>query len=335
MLSVGSLSRVWRNARQAVLVWQVDLLTRCVAANLTLERCVQSDSLIFGAVFLMRLLFPIVIALLAALPIRADEPQYINDTQVRRSIEAQANKLVDAEETVPNAVLQGQLETVKAVDMDAPKPFELTQDGKDIYEIVADGVLVIARMYLCGKCDLVHANCASGFMISKDGLAVTNHHVMQNHDEMTVTFVAMTRDGKVFPIKEVLASDMKNDLALIRLEGEGFTPVPIAREAKVGDRVHAVTNPSGRFYTYSSGEISRFFIKPKRQGDKRGGAKRVTVTSNYGGGSSGGPIFNDKGQVVAVVSEAVVIPDKKIVHYDSVPYAAVLGLFELNKQVRE
>lgn len=280
----------------------------------------------------MRLLFLIVMALLVALPVRAGDPQYINDTQVRRSIEAQANKLVDAEKTVPNAVLQEQLDSVKAADMVAPKPFELTQDGKDIYDIVDDGVLVIARMYLCGKCDLVHANCASGFVVGKDGLAVTNHHVMQNHDEKTVTFVAMTRCGKVFPIKEVLASDMKNDLALIRLEGEGFTPVPIAREAQVGERVHAVTNPSGRFYTYSSGEISRFFIKPRRPGDKRGGSKRVTVTSNYGGGSSGGPIFNDKGQVVAVVSEAVVIADKKIVHYDSVPYSAVLGLFKPYQQ---
>jgi S1-C subfamily serine protease len=172
-------------------------------------------------------------------------------------------------------------------------------------------------------------------VVSEGGLGVTNHHVMENTDEKTITFVAMTRAGKVYPITKVLAGDKKNDLALIQLDGEGFMPVPIARNAEVGERVHAVTNPSGRFYTYSSGEISRFFVKPRRNNGERGGSKRVTVTCNYGGGSSGGPIFNDQGQVVAVVSEAAVVPDKKIVHYDSVPYSAILDLFGGEKQARE
>lgn len=284
----------------------------------------------------MRLfLFLVLLVTLSPMSLLAEQPEYIDDAQVKRSIETQANRLVDAEETVPNAQLQEQLNAKQSADIAPPKAFELTQDGKRLYDTVDDGVLIIARMYLCGKCDRVHANCASGFVVSKDGLAVTNHHVMENTDEKTITFVAMTRDGRVYPVKEVLAGNMKNDLALIQLDGNGLTPVPIARDAQVGERVHAVTNPSGRFFTYSSGEISRFFIKPKRQGDKRAGSKRVTVTCDYGGGSSGGPIFNDRGQVVAVVSEAAVVRDKKIVHYDSVPYAAILDLFKSEKQARE
>lgn len=214
------------------------------------------------------------------------------------------------------------------VNIVLPEVFELTNDGKDLYDKVDDGVLIIARLYLCGKCDDLHVSCASGFVVSKDGLAVTNYHVMDRADEKNVTYVAVTRDRKVYPLSKILAGDKKNDLALIQLNGEEFTPVPIARSAEVGERVHAVTHPSGRFYTYSSGEVSRFFVRPPRKSDAQSGAKRVTVTCSYGGGSSGGPIFNDKGQVVAVVSEADVTKNKKIVHYDSVPYSAILGLFE-------
>jgi len=281
----------------------------------------------------MRLVLTLLIALtFIASPALANQPEYINDQFLKRSIEAQANKLVDANKTTENKELQKQLNERKRSDIAAPRPGTLTRNGEDIYDKVDDGVLIIARMYLCGKCDKVHANCASGFVVSKDGLAVTNHHVMQNTDEKTITFVAMTRDKRVVPIVEVLAGDEKNDLSLVRLEGKDFSPVPIARKAEVGERVHAVTNPSGRFYTYSSGEISRFFVKPNRQGYKRSGSKCVTVTCNYGGGSSGGPIFNDLGQVVAVVSEAAVIPDKKIVHYDSVPYESILNLFKDEKK---
>lgn len=268
------------------------------------------------------LLATALIACAAALPGYADEPDYVNDKAVNQSIQAKGAALVEAEKTTANAELQQQLAERKRYDAAPPEPATLTEDGQDLYESVADGVIVIARLYLCGKCDKLHANNASGFVISADGLAVTNYHVMENDDEKTHTFVAVTRDGKVVPVVEVLAGNKNDDTALIRLGGEGFTPVPIARTAQIGERVHCVSHPAGRFYQYSSGEVSRFFLKPQRNN-----ARRVTVTSDYAGGSSGGPIFNDSGQVVAVVSEAVVVRDHKIVFYDSVPYASILDLF--------
>ena len=138
--------------------------------------------------------------------------------------------------------------------------------------------------------------------------------------------------GKVYPIVEVLASSDKHDLAVIRLDvgDDELSPLPIARSAEVGEDVHVVSHPKGRFYEYSRGHIGRFLISPRNQN-----TKRISVTSHYGGGSSGGPIFNDQGQVVAVVSEAEVVPDRKIVFYDSVPYSAILDLFKGDKQARE
>lgn len=271
----------------------------------------------------MRLLTVLLICLFPVVSsVSAEQPEYINDRMIKFTIETEAEKLAEAGKTIDNAELQKQLAERKQYDAKPPASFVSCKDGEDVYDTVDDGVLIISRMYLCGKCDRLHSNDASGFVISEDGLAVTNHHVIENKDDNTRTFVAMTRDGKVYPIIEVLAADEMNDTALIRLGGEGFTPVSIARDAEVGERVHSITNPQGRYYQYSSGQIARFFLKPQRRN-----AKRVSVTSDYGGGSSGGPIFNDRGQVVAMVSEAVVVTDKKIVFYDSIPYESILALF--------
>lgn len=279
-----------------------------------------------------RILLTACLIILCPAVLSADEPEYINDRQVRGSIEKQGQELAWAGKTVANADLQEKMKSDFTYDAAPPTAFELTEDGEDLYDTVDDGVLVISRLYLCDKCDKLHANSASGFVISKDGLAVTNHHVMENTDENTQTFVAMTRSGKVYPIVEVLAASDKHDLALIRLgvEDEELTPVPIARDAEVGEDVHVVSHPKSRFYEYSRGHIGRFLISPRNKN-----TKRISVTSHYGGGSSGGPIFNDKGQVVAVVSEAEIVPDRKIVFYDAVPYSAILGLFEPQKQARE
>jgi len=272
----------------------------------------------------MRLLLTFCFCLLVTGPALADEPEYINDRAIRRAIEQQARELAEAGQTVENTAIQERVKQDFTYKATPPAEFTLTQHGEDLYDTVDDGVLVIARLYLCGKCDKLHANSASGFVISQDGLAITNHHVIENDDENTQTFVAMTRSGKVYPIVEVLAASDKQDLALIKLGGEeDFTPLPIARTAEVGDDVHVVSHPKNRFYEYNRGHIGRFLLSPRNKN-----AKRISVTSVYGGGSSGGPIFNDRGQVVAVVSEAEVVRDGKIVFYDAVPYEAILGLFE-------
>ncbi|MEM6259936.1 MAG: serine protease [Planctomycetota bacterium] len=277
-------------------------------------------------------LFVLIIVLAPSQALAAEGPEYINDRAIRAHIERKGTDLVEAGKTVDNPILQERLKNDFTVNAAPPAEFTLTEDGKDLYDTVDDGVLVISRLYLCGKCDRLHPNNASGFVISKDGLAITNHHVMENDNELTNTFVAMARNGKVYPIVEVLAASDKHDLALVQLDvgDDELSPVPIARTAAVGEDVHVVSHPKGRFYEYSKGHIGRFLISPRNKN-----TPRISVTSHYGGGSSGGPIFNDKGQVVAVVSEAEIVPDRKIVFYDAVPYSAILDLFKPEKQARE
>lgn len=281
----------------------------------------------------MRWLVPVLVCLAVVVSgAHAQAPAYTDDQQIEASLLEQANKLHEQGRTVPNQTLQDQLAERKRYNAPAPAPRTLTPGDEGLFDAADDGVLIIAGCYLCGKCNQLHANHASGFVLSAEGLAVTNYHVVRSKDN--VTLVAMTRDMRVVPVTEVLAANESDDVALIQLGGKDFTPLPLARSAKVGERVHAITHPDGRFYHYARGEISRFFMA--RHGADRPAVRRIGVTSEYAKGSSGGPILNDAGQVVAMVcSTNSVYYNKKggqqlnlqMVFRDCVPYQSILDLF--------
>ncbi len=262
----------------------------------------------------------------------ADNEDYVDDQAIVASVEREATRHIDAGETTPNETLLRQLRR-RTVALDAPPEGTLTEDAEELYGRAADGVLVVAGLYLCGHCDRNHANCATGFVVSADGLAVTNHHVVANRDNLTM--VARTRDGRVVPIVEVLASNERDDVALVRLSPEHgpYTPLPIARDAAEGERVHAITHPDGRFYCYTSGEVSRFYLEPRRNG---AGVRRMQITADYAKGSSGGPILNDRGQVVGMVTTTTSVyyntengrqENLQMVFHNCVPYESILDLF--------
>lgn len=283
----------------------------------------------------MRLVILLCLFVLLTPTVSADKVDYTDDRLIKVSLEAQANKLHKEGKTVENKTLQEQLAERKHYDAAPPVARDLCKDGEGLFDTVDDGVLIVAGCYLCGRCDKLHAGGASGFVISEDGLAVTNYHVVEN--EKNLTMVAMTRDKKVYPVVEVLAANKADDVALIRLGGEGvkFTPVPLARSAEVGERVHAITHPSGRYYYYTSGEIARFYMqRSSRRGD---GVRRVGITAEYAKGSSGGPIFNDEGQVVAMVSSTNTVyynvengdpRNPQMVFRNCVPFESILDLFQ-------
>ncbi len=270
------------------------------------------------------------LTLFAVSPVLA-EPDYITDRDIRVSIEQAGTTLINDGTAVDNAEFIAQLERESA-DIAPPPEGSLTNEGQDIYEQAADSVIVVAGLYLCGRCDNYHANSATGFIATEDGIAVTNYHVIDN--AKNATLVARTRDGRVVPVLEVLAANKADDVALIRLGGdEPYTPLPIARDAKVGQRVHTISHPSGRYYCYSCGEVARFFM-----GHNHGqhNIKRIQITAPFAKGSSGGPILNDAGQVIAIVTTTDSVyyntengqqKNLQMTFYNTVPYESILKLF--------
>ncbi|MFL5260674.1 MAG: Do family serine endopeptidase [Hyphomicrobiales bacterium] len=134
----------------------------------------------------------------------------------------------------------------------------------------------------------------SGFIISPDGYAVTNNHVVRNADKVTVT----TSEGDEYSA-DVIGTDAKTDLALLKIKASNktFQYVQFAqKEPRVGDWVLAVGNPFGLGGTVTTGIISA------RGRDIGSGPYDdfLQIDAPINRGNSGGPAFNLDGDVIGV-----------------------------------
>lgn len=136
----------------------------------------------------------------------------------------------------------------------------------------------------------------SGFIISADGYVLTNAHVVQDADEITVS---LTDKRKL--MAKVIGSDRKTDVALIKIEAKGLQPVKMgdADKLKVGEWVVAIGSPFGFESTVTKGIVSakgrslpQDTLVPFIQTD-------VPINP----GNSGGPLFNMKGEVIGINSQ--------------------------------
>jgi serine protease Do len=136
----------------------------------------------------------------------------------------------------------------------------------------------------------------SGFLIEATGLIVTNHHVIEGADEITVTLNDLERSKYT---ATVLGHDAKTDLALLQIEAD--KPLPFvsfgnSEQAKVGDWVIAVGNPFGFGGTFTAGIISA------RGRDIQSGPYDdfIQVDASINKGNSGGPLLNMDGEVIGI-----------------------------------
>ncbi len=136
----------------------------------------------------------------------------------------------------------------------------------------------------------------SGFVIDPAGYIVTNNHVIEGADEITVNFV----NGDALEA-ELIGTDPKTDIALLKLIEEPSSPIPFvpfadSDKTRVGDWVIAIGNPFGLGGSVSAGIISA------RNRDINAGPYDdfLQTDAAINRGNSGGPLFNMDGEVVGV-----------------------------------
>ncbi len=132
----------------------------------------------------------------------------------------------------------------------------------------------------------------SGFVISADGYVVTNNHVIDGADKITVTF---DRDNKYDA--ELVGADARTDIALLKIKSDKkFEFIRFAsKEARVGDWVIAVGNPFGLGGTVTAGIVSA-----SGRDIGSGPYDYIQIDAAVNRGNSGGPTFNLDGEVIGV-----------------------------------
>lgn len=133
----------------------------------------------------------------------------------------------------------------------------------------------------------------SGFIISEDGLLITNHHVVTGNEKVTVI-----GSNKVSLPAEVIAINPEYDLALVKVVGSGYKPLALGNSAdvKLGTEVTAIGTPR---YTELNQTVTKGIVSGLRVIE---GKEYIQTDVSVSPGNSGGPLINDKGEVVGIVA---------------------------------
>ena len=140
----------------------------------------------------------------------------------------------------------------------------------------------------------------SGVIISKDGYIVTNNHVVEGADEITVKL----NDDRELKGR-IIGTDPSTDLALIKIEGDDFPTIPVgdSDQLKVGEWVLAVGNPFNLNSTVTAGIVS---AKARSIGSSASNGQAANIQSfiqtdaAINQGNSGGALVNAKGELVGI-----------------------------------
>jgi serine protease Do len=139
----------------------------------------------------------------------------------------------------------------------------------------------------------------SGFVISEDGYILTNHHVVNDADEIRVSFA----DRREFQAT-VVGSDKRSDLALLKIEVDNLQTLTFADQGalRVGAWVLAIGSPFGLDYSVTAGIVSAIGRSiPSEDSSTYVPFIQTDVAINPG--NSGGPLFDLKGNVVGINSQ--------------------------------
>ncbi|MEB3294430.1 MAG: HhoA/HhoB/HtrA family serine endopeptidase [Synechococcales bacterium] len=205
-------------------------------------------------------------------------------TPIRRAVE-RGSFVAEAVKQVGNAVVR--IDTEKTINRRAA--VDPMFEDPFFRRFFGDDLLAPQEEFIRGQ--------GSGFLIDQSGILLTNSHVVNGADRVTVTL----KDGRKFEGK-VRGIDPVTDLAVVKIEGQNLPVSKLGNsdEVVVGDWAIAVGNPLGLDNTVTLGIVSTLKRSSAQVGmvDKR--LEFIQTDAAINPGNSGGPLVNDRGEVIGI-----------------------------------
>lgn len=177
----------------------------------------------------------------------------------------------------------------------------------EVYQMTAPAVVNITnRGYVYDRFmgAIPQEGTGSGFVYDNEGHIVTNYHVVENAEQLTVTFA----DGQTYDA-QIVGSDATNDLAVIRIDGNAELPDPLvlgdSDSLQVGEFVLAIGNPFGLEQTLTTGVVSALGRVIQSPEDNRFIGEAIQTDAAINPGNSGGPLLDLSGRVIGVNSQII------------------------------
>ena len=217
---------------------------------------------------------------------------FIDDSRIKSRLYARGNELLEAEGLVDGETILRQLSEAPSTAAVELTPLQ-QESGDSKFTKCYKSTLVLSNLFNCGKCQNTHLASGGGVVLTADGLLLTNYHVIDNED--VYNFFAMTSDGKVYPVVEVIAANKDADVALIRIDAEDLTPISLATEQpEPMSDLFVISHPHDRYYSTATGVVSRYSRRSKRDGPKE---QWMEITAVFSQGSSGCGVFDFEGKI--------------------------------------
>lgn len=249
--------------------------------------------------------------LVTAGPLAAEPRFVIDDEQYVDKVAAAGARLLQEGKLISGDLLRQQVRDGSAHFQGLPLSRQKLT-APDLCDRLRHSTLAIGSFYKCPDCPEWHFNSSAGFVVGEGGIVATCCHVVTAEDEGVKESYLIAADavGRVFPVRSVLAADREADTCLVKLDAPGLKPLPLRTGVRTGERVYCLSHPGGYFFMFTEGMVARVNRQRNEMLDEHGHTNGLltrpilflNVTAEFAPGSSGAPVVDEAGNVVAQVA---------------------------------
>ncbi|MDR2046678.1 MAG: S1C family serine protease [Clostridiales bacterium] len=193
-------------------------------------------------------------------------------------------------------------------------------------EICKEFLSAVVEIKICDENQNVIGN-ATGTVISREGLILTNRHIVQVYDYSMGEYVVQDNvyvgffNETEYMLANIVSCGIDSDLALLKIERTTKNYIKMSKsEVGYGDEIHTIGNGNGFGLAYAKGYVASALVRVLYDGNS---VEAIQLSLNINEGNSGGSLINGKGQLIGIITFRLRDNQGNVIHGTS--FALPLG----------